>query len=262
MRLLITERKDIKRQMKLRILILGGTAEGRLLAEQLRAQDIVLSLAGRTRAPLLPDVPVRIGGFGGAHGLADYIQREAIGMIVDATHPYAARMSANAVEAAALSAIPLLQLRRLPWQAQEKDNWIDCADASEAVQALGHAPQRVFLALGRQELELFRHAPQHHYVVRSVDPVEPLFPHADYITARGPFSVEDDLSLFKQHRISGVVSKNSGGTATFSKILAARQLGLPVYLLARPILPDAIFVESIDGVISWVQCVARQSKSG
>jgi precorrin-6A/cobalt-precorrin-6A reductase len=240
-----------------RILILGGTAEARQLAERVATRaDLAatLSLAGRTASPAPQAVPVRIGGFGGADGLARYLVAERIDALIDATHPYAARMSANAALAAGPAGVPLLVLRRAPWVALDGDRWIDVADVAEAARALGSAPRRVFLALGRNELGAFVGAPQHHYLARSVDPVEPplAVPHARYITGRGPYAEPDERALLEGHRIEIVVAKNSGGSATYGKIAAARALRVPVIMLRRPALPTGETVESVDAAVAWL----------
>jgi precorrin-6A/cobalt-precorrin-6A reductase len=240
-----------------RILILGGTGEARQLAARLAERAdlaVTLSLAGRTASPAAQAVPVRIGGFGGAQGLADLLAAERIDALIDATHPYAATMAANAARAAKLRATPLLALRRPPWILVTGDQWIEVADVQGAVQALASVPRRVFLALGRKELAPFAAAPQHHYLVRSVDPVDPplAVPHADYVTGRGPFDEPHDRALLQQHRIDIVVAKNSGGTATYGKIAAARALGLPVILLRRPALPNVTAVETVEAAVAWL----------
>ena len=239
----------------MRILILGGTTEARRLAERLAARAdlaVTLSLAGRTRAPVPHPVPVRVGGFGGAQGLADYLREERIDALIDATHPYAAQISVNAMRAAELAGTRLLALRRPAWTPVAGDCWIEVADTKEAAQVLGTTPRRVFLALGRNEIAPFTGAPHHHYLVRSVDPAELAVPHADYIRARGPFSEAADHALLVEHRIDVVVSKNSGGDAAYGKIAAARALGLAVVMLRRPALPDVLAVETIDGVVHWL----------
>jgi precorrin-6A/cobalt-precorrin-6A reductase len=243
-----------------RILILGGTTEARALAEQLaRRSDlaVMLSLAGRTANPVVQPVPVRSGGFGGAEGLADYLGREHIDALIDATHPYAAIMAANAAQAAPLAGVPLLALRRPPWSEVTGDRWTEVADASAAMRKLGEAPRRVFLALGRNDIAPFVQAPQHHYLVRSVDPVEPPLrvPHASYVLGRGPFSQADDLALLAAHGIETVVCKNSGGEATYGKIAAARSLGLDVIMLRRPALPAVEAVETIADALAWIDHV-------
>jgi precorrin-6A/cobalt-precorrin-6A reductase len=240
-----------------RILILGGTTEARRLAERLAGRTdlaVTLSLAGRTANPVAQPVPVRSGGFGGAEGLADHLASERVDALIDATHPYAAIMAANAARAARRAGVPLLALRRAPWSAVAGDRWSEVADASAAVRALGEAPRRVFLALGRNDIAPFFEAPQHHYLVRSVDPVEPPLrvPHASYVVGRGPFAETDDLALLTAHRIETVVCKNSGGDATYGKIAAARTLGLDVIMLRRPALPEVPAVETIEEALAWI----------
>jgi precorrin-6A/cobalt-precorrin-6A reductase len=241
----------------MRVLILGGTTEARQLAERLggrRDLDVILSLAGRTANPVPHPVPLRIGGFGGADALAAWLGAERIDRLIDATHPYAAVMSANAAHAAKSAGVPLLALRRAAWAAAAGDRWTEAADTRAAAQALGASPRNVFLALGRNEIAVFEAAPQHRYLVRSVDPVEPplAVPHATYIRARGPFREEDDRALLAAHAIDVVVSKNSGGTAAYGKIAAARALGVEVILLRRPALPDVPAVASIDEAVAWL----------
>ncbi|MEQ1942940.1 cobalt-precorrin-6A reductase [Mesorhizobium sp. VNQ89] len=224
-----------------KILVLGGTADARQLAGKLAAAyDVTLSLAGRTENPVAQGVPVRTGGFGGAEGLAAYLTENRIDLLIDATHPYAARISANAAKAAALAHVPAIALRRPAWERQPGDRWTLVDSASEAVGLLGASPRRVFLALGRQELLPFEAAPQHAYLIRSVDPVEPPLhlPDATYILARGPFSEAGDRALLETHGIDAIVSKNSGGQATYGKIAAARALGIEIFLIRRPALPD------------------------
>jgi precorrin-6A/cobalt-precorrin-6A reductase len=241
----------------MKILILGGTTESRALAGALaRREDfsVTLSLAGRTANPLPQAVPLRSGGFGGADGLERYLRAERIDALIDATHPYADTISTNAARAAAATGVKLLALRRPAWTESEGDQWIQVAHVAEAVEALGKAPRRVFLALGRKEIEPFAANPQHTYLVRSVDPVDPplAVPHAIYLTARGPFSETGDRALLERHRIDVVVAKNSGGEASYGKIAAARVLHLPVILLKRPALPDVPAVETVDGVLAWL----------
>jgi precorrin-6A/cobalt-precorrin-6A reductase len=240
-----------------RILILGGTAEARQLAGRLAGRaglDITLSLAGRTASPAAQPVPVRVGGFGGAEGLANYLVSERIDALIDATHPYANVISANAVAAARRGGVPLVALRRPPWIAVSGDRWIEVSDVREAVPALGQTPRRVFVALGRNELKPFCNAPQHYYLIRSVDPVDPPLPlpHVGYVTGRGPFSEADDRGLMTEHRIDVVVAKNSGGPATYGKIAAARALGVDVIMLCRPAAPDAAAVATIEDAIAWL----------
>jgi len=150
--------------------------------------------------------------------------------------------------------VPLLALRRPPWVPRAGDNWTEVADPPAAAQALGPSPRRVFLALGRNEIGCFAQAPQHAYLVRSVEPVDPplAVPHASYVTGRGPFTEADDRGLLSTHAIDVVVAKNSGGTATYGKIAAARALGVPVIMLRRPALPAAPTVETVDEAVTWL----------
>lgn len=243
--------------MARRLLILGGTTEARQLAARLAADarlDVVLSLAGRTANPLRQPVPIRRGGFGGPEGLAAYLEEGRIDALVDATHPYAVRISASAAWAAARVGTPLLALRRPPWTMAPGDRWLVVADAAEAAAALGDLPHQVFLALGRQDLAAFERAPQHGYLLRSVDPVDPplALPHVTYIQARGPFAESEERALLEAHGIDIVVTKNSGGTATYGKIAAARQLGLPVIVLRRPAVPDTPAVATVDEAVAWL----------
>jgi precorrin-6A/cobalt-precorrin-6A reductase len=240
-----------------KILILGGTTEARLLAQQLARRadlDVTLSLAGRTAAPVPHPVPIRVGGFGGAQGLADHLAAERVDALIDATHPYATIISSNAAAAAEKAAVPFVALRRPPWKALAGDRWIDVSDVSAAVEAIGRESRSVFVALGRNELAPFSGATQHRYLIRSVDPVDPPLPlpHATYITARGPFSEADDRALMQAHAIELVISKNSGGSAAYGKIAAARALGIAVIMLRRPHPPAAPAVETVDDAIAWL----------
>lgn len=240
-----------------RILILGGTSDARQLAGRLAARgefDVTLSLAGRTANPAPQPVPVRTGGFGGAAGLTAHLAGHRIGLLVDATHPYAARISANAVAAAAAAGIPLLALRRPAWQQARGDRWIGVESVAGAVRALGEAPRCVFLALGRQEVAAFEAAPQHRYLVRSVDPVVPplTLPGATFVVARGPFAETGDRELLEAHGIDTIVCKNSGGAATYGKIAAARSLGIPVIMIERPALPEVPSAADIDELVQMI----------
>lgn len=224
----------------------------RALAEA--GMDAVYSYAGRTEAPVAQPLPVRVGGFGGVEGLVDYLRAKGISHLIDATHPFAAQMSRNAVEAAAATGIPLIALEREPWQAGEGDRWTHVADLPSAVTALGGGPRRVFLAIGRQNLDVFAVAPQHHYLLRLVDPpTEPLpLPRAEAVIARGPFDVAGDLALLKDHRIEVIVAKNAGGAGAEAKLVAARELGLPVILIDRPWVPERRVARTVPEVMAWM----------
>jgi len=242
--------------MTRRILILGGTTEARLLAGRLAARgglDVTVSLAGRTAKIIDHGVPVRVGGFGGASGLAAYLQSSGIHLLVDATHPFADRISANAVAAAVAAGRPILALRRPAWRPVDGDRWTEVADESGANAALGETPRRVFLALGRQEVGRFAAARQHFYLVRSIDPVadRPL-PHAVYVEERGPFHEANETRLMTEHRIDTLVARNSGGDAGYAKIAAARALGIPVIMIRRPDVPDTETVATVDDAVTWI----------
>ncbi|WEX77103.1 cobalt-precorrin-6A reductase [Sinorhizobium numidicum] len=221
-----------------RILILGGTTEARQLAERLAAEpryDAAISLAGRTADPRPQPLPTRIGGFGGAEGLSAFLKAEDVSLLIDATHPFAARISHNAAVATEATGTPLFALRRPPWKIEAGDRWTRVASVAEAVTALGETPRRAFLAIGRQEAFHFERAPQHSYVVRSVDPVTPPLnlPDVTAILACGPFAEADEMELLSQHGIDVMVAKNSGGGATYGKIAAARSLGIEVIMVER-----------------------------
>ena len=219
--------------------MLGGTTEARELARPIAEDDRfegTLSLAGATRSPGAFPLDVRIGGFGGADGLADYLRRNAVDVLVDATHPFASTISANAVAATAATGIPCLAVLRPPWEEVPGDRWIRVPDVPAAAGALGEEPRRAFLTIGRKDLAPFRDTAGHSYVVRSVDPPPPdlLPPGAIVIAARGPFALEDEERLLREHRIDTIVTKNSGGSATAAKLIAARNRGIPVVMVDRP----------------------------
>jgi precorrin-6A/cobalt-precorrin-6A reductase len=248
-----------------RILILGGTTEARQLAGKLAAKyEITLSLAGRTRDPVPQGVPIRVGGFGGVEGLAAHLKDNRIDLLIDATHPYAARISANAAQAAQLTGVPAIALRRPPWEQEPGDRWTPVDSATEAAPLLGTTPRKIFLALGRQELAPFEGAPQHSYLVRSVDPVEPplAVPHATYILARGPFFEAGDRALLETHGIDAIVAKNSGGPATYGKIAAARALGIEVFLIRRPPLPEIPSGATVEDVLHLADHALTVEKRG
>jgi precorrin-6A/cobalt-precorrin-6A reductase len=239
-----------------RVLLLGGTTEAARMAQALAEArvDAVYSYAGRTEAPVAQPLPVRVGGFGGVDGLAAYLKTEAISHVIDATHPFAAQMSRNAVDACAEAAVPLVALEREPWQAGEGDRWTHVPDLAAAVEALGEAPRRVFLAIGRQNLGAFASAPQHHYLLRLVDPpTEALpLPHAEAVIARGPFDVAGDRALLESHGIGVIVAKNAGGAGAEAKLIAARELALPVVLIDRPWVPERRLARTVGEVMAWL----------
>ena len=197
---------------------------------------------------------MRIGGFGGAAGLADWMAAAGVTHLVDATHPFAARISANAVAAAALTGIPLVALTRPPWQAQAGDRWRAVADIPAAVAALAGPAERVLLALGRLHVEAFAAQPQHHYVLRFVDPPaeRPALPDHHLVVDRGPFTVEGDRALIAAHRITRIVCKNAGGAGAQAKLVAARDAGVPVVMIDRPALPERTTVDRVAAVFDWL----------
>jgi precorrin-6A/cobalt-precorrin-6A reductase len=221
----------------MRVLVLGGTFEASQLAVLLADRNDIwsmLSFAGRTTSPRAP-IPFRIGGFGGVGGLAAYLEAERIDVLVDATHPFAGQISRHAAIAAAGANIPLFVLSRPAWVAQPGDHWIDAADMAAAAAALGRERKRVFLTIGRLQLDAFAAAPQHFYLIRTIEQLlPPNLPRHRVILGRGPFAVEAEEKLLLEESIDVVVSKNSGGEAAFAKVRAARHLGLPVVMVARP----------------------------
>lgn len=220
------------------MLILGGTTESRLLAERLQGRGdiaVTLSLAGRTKAPLTQPVRTRSGGFGGVDGLVRYITESHVACLVDATHPFAEQISKNARDAARQTRTPTVVLSRPAWSQQPGDLWTEVPDMEGAINALGDGPRRVLVTSGRQGLAALLRAPQHYYWVRTVDKVEPPLdlPNVEYIVAVGPYTEGSERELLVSNRIEVIIAKNSGGAATYAKIVSARELGLPVVLIRR-----------------------------
>jgi precorrin-6A/cobalt-precorrin-6A reductase len=241
----------------LRVLILGGTADANRLAAALANDprvDAVLSYAGRTENPPPPPIAWRLGGFGGIDGLLAYLRAESIARVVDATHPFAARMSAHAIAACAAAGVPLLALERPPWRHTPGDRWTEVDDLAAAAETLGAAPRRVFLGIGRQYLQTFAAHSQHAYLVRLVDPPRaPLpLPDAEVIVARGPFDRAGDRAMLANYRAEIVVARNAGGDSASAKIEAARDLALPVVMVRRPFIPARETVETVAEVLRWL----------
>jgi precorrin-6A/cobalt-precorrin-6A reductase len=240
------------------ILILGGTTEAYALAEALAADPHFApfsSLAGRTKTPRLPAGEVRIGGFGGAEGMAAWIRAHDIAAIVDATHPFAARIGWNAAQAAAMTGVPLLRLDRPAWEAQPGDYWEPVDSWDEAALIVGLDSRRVLLALGRQELAPFAGLDDVWFLIRSVDRPDPLppFAQAEVMLARGPFTLEGERELLEHHAIDTIVCKNSGGDATDAKLIAARELGIRVVMKRRPPHPDTARAATIAQALEWLR---------
>lgn len=216
--------------------------------------DSLLSLAGRTAEPMAQPVATRTGGFGGSDGLAEFLRAENFDLMIDATHPFAARISHNAAIAAASTGLSFFALRRSTWKQEPDDRWTSVRSVPEAVDALGTVPKRIFLAIGRQEAFHFERAPQHSYLIRSVDPVTPplAIPDAHYVLATGPFEEAAERQLLIENRIDVIVAKNSGGTATYGKITAARKLGIAVIMVERQQPADVRTVETVKDALGLI----------
>ena len=217
-----------------------------------------LSYAGRVARPRPQPVPVRIGGFGGAGGLAAYLRAEGISHLVTATHPFAAKMAANAIAAARMAGVAHVALTRSPWAPGEGDAWQAVPDIPAAVAALAGPPQRIMLALGRMHVDAFMAQPQHHYLLRFVDAPDapPRLPDHAIVVDRGPFHADGDTALMRAHGIERIVCKNAGGDAAVAKLIAARRLGLPVVMIDRPAIPPRAEVGSVADVLAWLDHAA------
>lgn len=240
-----------------RVLILGGTGDATALTARLKnipGVEAIASLAGRTREPLVPDGNVRIGGFGGVAGLADYLRQMQIDLLIDATHPFASQISENAAAAANQVNIPRLMLIRRPWEQVIGDRWIEVENNHTAAQILEQQAKRVFLTVGRQELGAFAHLKEIWFLMRMIDPpsTDALVPSGMILCDRGPFALENEREILIQHNIDAIVSKNSGGSATYAKIIAARELGIPVVMVNRPPIPPGEQVADVDSAVQWL----------
>lgn len=229
-----------------------------MLAQRLsqdRRYAPLLSFAGRTEQVRDPGAPFRVGGFGGVDGLAAYIAAAGHAALIDATHPFAAQMSRHAAHAAQVTGTPLLRVECPAWRETPGDRWTHVPDMASAAAALGRRPRRVFLSIGRLEIPAFEAAPQHDYLIRAVDMFAASLPRARVIAARGPFSAEDEQELLEREKIDVLVSKNAGTLSTYGKIEAARTLGLPVVMVARPELPSVQTVQDWRAAVAWVRDV-------
>jgi precorrin-6A/cobalt-precorrin-6A reductase len=241
-----------------KLLILGGSGEAADLARALAGDqryDVTLSLAGRTSEPAQLPGRLLTGGFGGAKGLARMLAEDRFDLVIDATHPFAVQMKANAVEAARAAGVPLVAIRRPAWVPREGDRWTMVESLDAAAEAIGEQPRRVFLTTGRMELAPFRSAPQHLYIVRSVEAPSPkeLPPRVELIAARGPFNLADERALLDARAVDVIVTKNSGGAGAAPKLEAARALSLPVIMVARPDLPEAPSVPTVADALLWLE---------
>ncbi len=244
------------------LLILGGTAEAAALAEAVvqrwPAWRVTSSLAGRTTAPAPIAGDVRIGGFGGTAGLVRYIEAEAVDCLIDATHPFAVEMSANARSAADQLGRPRLRLWRPPWSRDPRDRWVEVADAPSAATALQRVGRRVFLTLGQRDLAAFSALPDTFFLVRMIEPPAnpPPLPDHHLELARGPFTLAQELATMRHHRINALVARASGGAGSEAKIQAARSLDIPVVLIRRPRPEPGPLTDSVAGAIAWLETIA------
>ncbi|WP_424639260.1 cobalt-precorrin-6A reductase [Embleya sp. AB8] len=238
------------------VLVLGGTAEARVLAARLDGVPgvrVVSSLAGRTSAPVLPVGESRVGGFGGVPGLVAWLRARSVAAVVDATHPFAARISANAVAACAEVGVPLLRLQRPGWTAGPGDRWHPVDSADEAARLLPELARRVFLTTGRLETAPYAHLDDLWFLLRSVELPTGALPRAcELLLARGPFTVEEEIALLRDRRIEAIVTKDSGGALTAAKLTAARELGLPVVVIRRPEVRAPGQVGDVEAAARWV----------
>ncbi|MBK3565225.1 cobalt-precorrin-6A reductase [Streptomyces sp. MBT62] len=240
------------------ILILGGTTEARELAAEMAVRRpevrVTTSLAGRVSRPGAVAGEVRIGGFGGAEGLAEWLREQRVDAVVDATHPFAESITANAARAATDTGLPVVVLRRPGWRPVPGDHWHPVASLPEAADLLPGLGHRILLTTGRLGLAAFAHLSQLHFVVRSVEPPEPPMPaDVEVLLARGPFTVADEAALLREHRIDVVVTKDSGGAATSAKLTAAREAGVRVVVVGRPSLPEGVrVVPDVGGALEWL----------
>jgi precorrin-6A/cobalt-precorrin-6A reductase len=238
----------------MRVLVLGGTTEARQLAALLADNacfQATLSLAGRTRDPAPQPLPTRIGGFGGAEGLADHLRAEGIQAVIDATHPFADQISANAEAACAAAGVPLAVLTRRPWTAEEGDDWRLAPSMAAAAEMLAGLPDTVFLTVGRQELEPFL-ALDRRFLVRAVDPPDALPAAAVLVLDRGPYTLDGEIDLMRAHGVGTLITKNSGGDATAAKLMAARALRLPVVMVDRPPAGTAPRLYTAPDAVAWL----------
>jgi len=241
-----------------RVLILGGIGDSlklTALASTIPGLEVINSLAGRTRQPVMTSTPTRIGGFGGVSGLTDYLREQKIDLLVDATHPFASKISWNAAIATSQLNIPRLMLVRPAWKKIEGDRWLEVENNEIAVKVLPELGSRIFLSIGRQELGSYTHLKHLWFLIRALDipQTDNLVPPGKILTQRGPFSVEEERSLLQKYEIEAVVSKNSGGDATYPKIIAARELGIPVVMIQRPSLPEGEKVSNVESAVSWIR---------
>jgi precorrin-6A/cobalt-precorrin-6A reductase len=249
------------------VLVLGGTGEGRALAARLAAVagvQVTSSLAGRVTDPLLPPGEVRVGGFGGAQGLSCWLREHGVHALIDATHPFASRISDHAATAARSAGVPAIILQRPGWQEQQGDRWHRVPDLDAAAQGVPAMGRRAFLTIGRQEVAAFAGVSDVWFLIRSIEPPEPPLPAAhELLLARGPFTLGAERTLLREQGVDVLVTKDSGGQATSAKLEAARELGLPVLVVDRPALPAGVpVVRSVPEALDWLEGTMSGGRPG
>lgn len=247
----------------MKVLVLAGTAEARALSQHLDALpdvELVVSLAGRTSAAADHGGTVRVGGFDGVDGLETHLMKERIDAIVDATHPFATTMSAHAIQAAHRTGLPHLRFERPPWRAQPGDHWTEVADVAGAARALpALGASRVLLTIGRTGLDAFGDIVDVHFIVRSIETVdEQSLADVVFLRARGPFTVADEVALLEGHAIDAMVTKNSGGDD--AKLVAARELDIPVIMVRRPPSPGGTTVDNLEDALRWMHFAEHRQR--
>jgi precorrin-6A/cobalt-precorrin-6A reductase len=251
------------------LLILGGTGEAATLAAAAvahygEALVVTSSLAGRTGTPAPLPGRVRVGGFGGAAGLADYLAAASVEMVIDATHPFAARISAHAQQACDALGVPRLMLQRPEWQRHPDDRWIEVESATAAAARLPEFGRRAWLTIGARELAAFAGLTSIHFLIRTIDPPTAPPPLASYetIAGRGPFTLAGERHILERHAIDVLVARASGGAATEAKLVGARELQLPVLMLRRPPAPCGPSVASVEEALAWLARELARTRTG
>jgi len=238
------------------LLLLAGTGDGRRLAWGLVdiGLPVVVSLAGVTRMPEPLPLPSRVGGFGGEAGFVDYLEQAGITAVLDATHPFAARITDRTARVCAARGLPYLQILRPEWVPEPGDNWTMIGAEEEAARHV-RIGSTVFLATGRQTLDRFAGLLGCRVIVRQIDPPTAPFPFegGEFLIGRPPFSVEREEGLFAQLGVDWIVVKNAGGEESRSKLIAARNLGIPVLMIRRPPMPEAPRVQTVAQALDWVR---------
>ena len=242
-----------------RLLILGGTGEAAALARGVAARfgdaiDVTTALAGRTSRPGPIPGMVRIGGFGGPQGLSDYLAGQRIDRLIDATHPFAADISRAARLACDTLRVPRLMLLRSPWRRHPLDRWIEVDSIEAAAQIVGRVGRRALLTVGASEIAAFAPATGVRFIVRMIDPPRERLPlrFHEVVLGRGPFALTEERHLLQRHAVDVLVCKASGGAATEAKLVAARELSLPVIMVRRPPVERGLSVDNVEAALDWL----------